>query len=110
MYELAIDEPATEVEEASATVPAPAESETPARFERDLEKRLGDLGARLAAVIEDRVSSSLESKVGRRDAGGPDDASDLDELAARAESLGDRISAQVEAALRARGIEPTKDE
>jgi class 3 adenylate cyclase len=110
VYELAIDEPEPEVEEAKAPVPAPAEAEPPARFERDLEKRFGDLGARLAAVIEDRVFSSLEWKSRKGESPAPDETSDVDELAARAESLGDRISAQVEAALRARGIEPKQEE
>jgi class 3 adenylate cyclase len=111
VYELAIDEPEADAEEAKAPVPAPVDSEPPARVERDhVEKRFEDLGARLAAAIEDRVLNSLEWRAGKRDAPKADDASDVEDLATRAASLGDRITARVEEALRARGIEPKRDE
>jgi class 3 adenylate cyclase len=111
VYELAIDETETEVEKAEAPVPAPAGAEPPARVERDhLEKRFEDLGVRLAAAIEDRVLSSLEWRVGKHEAPRADEAADVEDLAKRAASLGDRISARVEEALRARGIEPKREE
>jgi class 3 adenylate cyclase len=109
VYELAIDEPQAEVEE-TPPAPAPAGAEPPARVERDIEKRFEDLGARLAAAIEDRVLSSLEWRVGKRDDATADEDANVEDLATRAASLGDRITARVEEALRARGIEPKRDE
>jgi class 3 adenylate cyclase len=111
VYELAIDEPevVAEVEE-TPPVPAPADAEPPERVERDIEKRFEDLGARLAAAIEDRVLSSLEWRVGKRDDATADEDANVEDIATRAASLGDRITARVEQALRARGIEPKRDE
>jgi class 3 adenylate cyclase len=109
VYELAIDEPETKVK-APPSVPVRTDAEPPAPVERDIEKRFEDLGARLAAAIEDRVLSSFEWRVGEREDGEADEDSNVEDLATRAASLGDRISARVEAALRARGIEPKRDE
>jgi class 3 adenylate cyclase len=118
VYELAIDGqeapeaevPAVEIQAEQERAPVPADAGLPDRVERDVEKRFEDLGARLAAAIEDRLLGSLEWRVGKRDEAEPDDVSDVEDLAARAASLGDRITARVEEALRARGIEPKRDE
>jgi class 3 adenylate cyclase len=108
VYELSIDEPAAaraaDIE--TSPLPVPAEPEKPVPVERDIEKRFEDLGARLAAAIEDKVLGSLEWRVGKP----AEEDANVEDLATRAESLGDRITARVEAALRARGIEPKRDE
>ena len=82
--------------------PAPAEvatvtPETGEGVEHDATRRFDDLGARLAASIEERVLRSLEGR------GGPD-ASAVDEIAARMASLGDQIDARVNEALARKGI------
>jgi class 3 adenylate cyclase len=110
VYELAIDEPEPAADAVEAPVPAVADEGPPDRVHRDIERRFEDLGARLASVIEDSVLGSLEGRLGKRDEPRSDDASDVNDLARRAEALGDRITARVEEALRARGIEPKRDE
>ena len=103
VFEIAIDgldvEP-TEVPEPSAPTPAglPAERE----LEQDIARRFDDLGARLAAGIQDRVLRSLEGKAGEAASG-----SAVDDIAARMESLGADIDARVQAALAKKGIPPS---
>jgi class 3 adenylate cyclase len=105
VYELAISGVKTdEVVQADQTAtetpiePArrPGQPETAEGFEQ--------LGARYAARIQEQVLRSLlgEDKADRRD-----DA-DVEDLAARASELQDRITARVEEALRARGISPDR--
>jgi class 3 adenylate cyclase len=113
VYELAIDEPEAEAQvevEETPPVPVPAAAEPPARVERDIAKRFENLGAQLAAAIEEQVSSSLEWRVGKRGDAPVEEDANVEDLATRAASLGDRITARVEEALRARGIEPKRDD
>jgi class 3 adenylate cyclase len=115
VYELAIDEAEVEipVESEESRVPAPVDEKRPARSERDIEKRFEDLGARLSAGIQERVSRKLERTLGKLDESGaaelPPESGDVEDLAARMASLGDRINARVEEALRAKGIVPKDD-
>ncbi len=76
----------------------PAERE----LEQDIARRFDDLGARLAAGIQDRVLRSLEGKAGEAASG-----SAVDDIAARMESLGADIDARVQAALAKKGIPPS---
>ena len=102
VYELAIDGVETaEADESEAEVPppppAPAPPEPPSEF-RD----------QLKASIQQRVERELLSALRglEQDAAEkPDDAA-VDELAGRTADLGERIAARVNAALRAKGIEP----
>ena len=109
VYELAIDEPEP-VPAEEPTVPAVVDEKAPARVGRDIETRFEDLGSRLAAAIEDGVLASLERRLGKGEEPKPAEAADVEALATRAASLGDRITARVEEALRARGIEPKREE
>ena len=74
------------------------------------DKRFEDLGARLAAGIEDRVAASVERSLGKvtgeADSAGARSSPAADDLASRLVGLDERISASVAAALRAKGIEP----
>ena len=70
--------------------------------EQDIARRFDDLGARLAAGIQDRVLRSLEGKAGEVASG-----SAVDDIAARMESLGADIDARVQAALAKKGIPPS---
>ena len=77
--------------------------------ERDIEKRFEDFGARLAAGIQERVAASLERSLGKvapsSDTAASDDSSAVDDLASRAADFEERISARIEDALRAKGID-----
>ncbi len=101
VYELAIDgvEAAEAAEaEVEAPPPPPAPPEPPTEFKDQLK-----------ASIQQRVERELLSALRglEQDAAeNPDDAS-VDELAGRTADLGDRIAARVNAALRAKGIEPS---
>jgi class 3 adenylate cyclase len=104
VFEVAIDGLEREGVEAAevAGLPAPVEPAPPApggELEHDVARRFEDLGARLAAGIEERVLRSLGGKV---DQAG--DESDIDDIASRFESLGDEIDARVRAALAKKGI------
>jgi class 3 adenylate cyclase len=105
VYEAAIEglEPAAEDTPALATPPPPA---APASddAERRISDRFDELGARLAAGIQERVLRSLEG-TGGRTAG---DVRGIDEITARMESLGDEIDARVRAAL-AKRVSGTDD-
>lgn len=71
---------------------------------------VGDLGARLAAQIQEHVARTLERSLGRKASEVPEqdegDHAAVDDIAARTASLGDQIRARVEAALRAKGFTP----
>ncbi len=107
VFEVAIDDlereevPARDdvavAEQAEATPPArpPSESE----LEVEISRRFEDLGARIAAGIQERVLRSLDERVGKTG-----DASNVDDIASRFESLGDEIDARVRAALARKGI------
>lgn len=102
VFEIAIDGLAvasTEVAEPPAPAGLPAERE----LEQDIARRFDDLGARLAAGIQDRVLRSPEAK----DAGEAARGSAVDDIAARMESLGADIDASVQAALAKKGIPPS---
>jgi len=58
------------------------------------------MGERLSAGIREGVLRSLDAKLGRTS-----DASAVDDIATRYESLGDEINARVLRALKERGIE-----
>jgi class 3 adenylate cyclase len=77
----------------------PARPPSEPALEVEITRRFDDLGARIAAGIQERVRRSLDEKVGK--AG---DASDVDDIASRFESLGDEIDARVRAALARKGI------
>jgi class 3 adenylate cyclase len=107
VFEVAIDGleledvQAVAVADASAPVqPAPPPSPG-AELERDIARRFEDLGARLAAGIQERVLRSLDEKAGQTGS-----TSSVDDIAARMESLGDEIDARVRAALAKKGIPP----
>jgi class 3 adenylate cyclase len=108
VFEIAIDglelEPAVApaAERGDASTPAqPEESSAPARpsddLGADIARRFEDLGARLAASIQERVLGSL---------GGvpPPKSSDVDDIAERMAGLGDEIDARVKAALARKGV------
>jgi len=76
--------------------------------EQPAKRGFQDLGAGLAERIQHDVVRSIEEALGKHEPvpaqrGGDD--SDVDDLAARAATLGDRINDRVRAALRAKGIE-----
>ena len=100
VFEIAIDgldvEP-TESAEPSAPATPPVERE----LEQDIARRFDDLGARLAAGIQERVLRSLEGKADETVRG-----SAVDDIATRMESLGAEIDARVQAALAKKGIPP----
>jgi class 3 adenylate cyclase len=100
VYEVAIE--GLSLEGADTPVPAaPLPSPAPAdEIERDVSGRFDELGARLAAGIQERVLRSLEGKA----VGAGGGARGVDEIAARMESLGDEIDARVRAALAKNGL------
>jgi class 3 adenylate cyclase len=108
VFEVAID--GLELEEVEVVAPAdavpapdgPVPPPPPGReLERDIERRIDDLGARLSAGIQERVLRSLGEK-----AGPTGRHSAVDDIAARMESLGDEIGARVRAALARKGMPP----
>ena len=103
VFEIAIDGLDVEPTVAAAPpAPAPATPPSEPELERDIARRFDDLGARLAAGIQDRVLRSLEGKAGEAASG-----SAVDDIAARMESLGADIDARVQAALAKKGIPPS---
>ena len=75
--------------------------------EQAIERRFDDLGKRLAAGIEQQVARKLERMIERletKDTSTDDEDADIESLAARSASLEEEIRAQVDAALRAKGI------
>ena len=105
VFEVAIDGLEQEDVEAAQVpeAPVPAAPPPPAgkELERDIALRFDDLGARLAAGIQERVLRSFEEKAGL-----PGKESSVDHIAARVESLGDEIDARMRAALAKKGIPP----
>ena len=109
VYEIAIDDLEREEREPSATAPAAAEPAPPAvpseeELVGDVSRRFEDLGARLAAGIQQQVMRSLEAR-------GPSsgDGSSADDIAARVASLGTEIDARIQAALARKGLVPDDD-
>jgi class 3 adenylate cyclase len=117
VYELAIEGVETdEVAEAEKTA-ADAPVEPALRGQPEAAQSFEELGAQYAARIQEKVLRSLlgEDKGDRRSRRSEDGESDsvpegedadVEDLAARASELQDRITARVEEALRARGISP----
>jgi class 3 adenylate cyclase len=102
VYELAIDGVDAEAQEAAADVPAPG---------RDPAESQAEFRDRLKASIRERVERELLAAFGDAEEAVATEADDeaVDELAGRTADLGEKISARVEAALRARGIPPGSD-
>ena len=100
VFEIAIDGLEVEAIEV-AEPPAPASVPAEPELERDIARRFDDLGARLAAGIQERVLRSLEGKAGEAAKG-----SAVDDIAARMEGLGADIDARVQAALAKKKIPP----
>jgi class 3 adenylate cyclase len=103
VFEVAIDElerVETDSAELPTTVPAPPEPPEP-EADEVLSRRLDDFGARLSAGIQESVRRSLDTKLGTRG-----DASAVEDIAGRFESLGDEIDARIRKALEKRGLEP----
>jgi class 3 adenylate cyclase len=105
VFEIAIDglepePPAVPAAEEKKEQVAPEPAAQPgAELEQDISRRFEDLGARLAAGIEERVLRALGGKSER----GP---SDVDDIATRMASLGDEIDARVREALAKKGVPP----
>jgi class 3 adenylate cyclase len=116
LYELAID--GLEVEHRSdgdaSLEPrsSPAPSEAPSTTEQVIEQRFDELGRRLAAGIEEQVARKLEhafDRLGAAPVRSDEEDADVENLAARSAALDEKIRAQVDAALRDRGI-PSDEE
>ena len=100
VYEVAIDgvelqesEPPVQTASPTPTTPGPSD-----QLERRISDRFEDLGARLAAGIEERVLHALEGKVDPASTA-VGESGPVDEIASRMASLGDEIDARVRAAL-----------
>lgn len=117
VYELAIQGVETdEVVEAEETAAAAPVEPAPPPGQPEAAHGFEELGAQYAARIQEQVLRSLlrEDKSDRRSRDSKDAESrfpegedaDVEDLAARASELQERITARVEAALRARGISP----
>jgi class 3 adenylate cyclase len=104
VYEIAIED--LEQQEAEPAAP-PTPVEAPAPLERRVEDRFEDLGARLAAGIQEQVMRRLEETFGRAESQTetPGGASSVDDIASRMQAMGDEIDARIKAALAKRGIE-----
>jgi class 3 adenylate cyclase len=107
VFEVAIDElervESDAVAEVPAKVPAAPAPPPPPEPEDALTRRMEDFGARLSAGIQESVRRSLEARLGP---GTPGDASSVDDIASRFESLGDEIDARIRKALQKKGLEP----
>ena len=107
VFEVAIDgleqedDEGVQVPETPPPVPVAPPPSPGKELERDIALRFDDLGARLAAGIQERVLRSFEEKAGL-----PGKESSVDDIAARVEALGDEIDARVRAALAKKGIPP----
>jgi class 3 adenylate cyclase len=117
VYELAIEGvEADEVVEAEPTVAETRVEPAPPRGQPEAAQRFEALGTQYAARIQEKVLRSLlrEDKKSRRsrppkegESGTvPGEDADVEDMAARASELQERIAARVEEALRARGISP----
>jgi class 3 adenylate cyclase len=105
VYEIAIDDLEHEEPEQKQGLPPkpPAAPEPPGvpkdQLEADIERRFGDLGARLAASIQGRVRHSLEGKLDKVDSPRtPGNVSAADDIADHFASLGAEIDAIVQSA------------
>jgi hypothetical protein len=104
VFEIAIEDVTRdEEEEAAALTTEQAPVPAPPSREPDAPTRFDDLGARLAADIQDRVLKALESRPPPVESPG-EHASGVDDIAARVASLGDEIDARIKAALAKKGI------
>ena len=104
VYEIAIDDIEHVDREGSSPAPAAAETgrsalPTEEELAGDISHRFEDLGARLAAGIQQQVMRSLEERGLPTDKG-----SSADDIAARMASLGDEIDARIRAALARKGL------
>jgi len=97
VYELAIEGVPAGIEEAAADVPAPA---------RDPAESQAEFRDKLKASIQQRVERELLAAFGDAEPAVATEADDaaVDELAGRTAELGEKISARIEAALRAKGV------
>ena len=113
VYELDIEGVEPTDRDDDAPTPSTEETASPPA-EEHVEPRIEDFGARLAADIQTRVLEKLERKLGAKaspePAAGdaPDDAA-VDDIASRADALGEMIRVRVDAALRAKGISADED-
>jgi class 3 adenylate cyclase len=92
--------------DAQPVVPAP-QAQPPAASDAD--RRLEDLGARVAATIEERVLASVERSLGKAASEAGASESAADDLASRLAGLDEQISARIADALRAKGIDLDDD-
>ena len=105
IYELAID--GVDVEEDTEQAPA----EAPVRWKQSPVTEAGpseQFGANLAARIQKQVLSSLEARLAESQAfpaASASDNADIEDIASRMTALGEQISARVDAALAAKGIQ-----
>jgi class 3 adenylate cyclase len=104
VFEVAIDD----LEHGQTDASRPASDPLPAtvdrdELDRDIARGFEDLGTRLAADIQQRVLRSLGG-AGEQATEATEDASAVDEIAARMSSLGDEIDARVRAALAKKGL------
>jgi hypothetical protein len=99
IYELAIEglptEQAQDLEEVGEAPASRPESDD------EFDREVGDLSARFAERIQQGVLRSLERAFGQSRPEGGDDA-DVEDIASRASALQERITKQVEEAMRAR--------
>jgi class 3 adenylate cyclase len=97
------DEPAPRPAPPAPPGPKPQPPDRAGDFERSMER----LGERLAAGIQEKVLRSLDKTLGPTDeeAAAPD-SSNVDDMAARLETLGEQIEARVQAALEKQGKLP----
>jgi len=105
IYELAIDGVDTEEDSGQAPADAPIPwKESPQAEAGPFEQ----FGANLAARIQEQVLSSLEGQLAESQAlsaASTDEDSGIEDIASRMTALGEQISARVDAALKAKGLQ-----
>lgn len=101
VFEVAID--GLEPESVERTPVATATAGRDDQLKEDIARRFEELGARLAAGLQEKVMRSLEGTLG---APGDGSESAVDDIAARFESMGTDIDARVRAALAKKGLAP----
>jgi hypothetical protein len=102
VYEIAIDE----LEPVERLEPPPGAEPEPGVPAKQV-ARSEDLGARIAASVQEKVLRALEGKLDRVEGSGGTPRSEtggVDDIAARVESLTHEIDARVKAALAKKGI------
>ena len=103
VYELEIEGvPSAEPEPEPAPPATPKPPREGKAREKDIERRWEDFGHLLAESIQERVFRSIDKSLPKGPPPAEDD--DLDDLAARAGTLEERIRARVDEALRASGV------